>query len=98
MPPDLAELSATATATRVRRGELSAAAVVEAALARIEAHNPVLNAFTDITAERASRRARAIDAARARGDVLGPLAGVPSRRARVRRSIATIRPPPATSR
>jgi aspartyl-tRNA(Asn)/glutamyl-tRNA(Gln) amidotransferase subunit A len=77
MPPDLAELSATATATRVRRGELSAAAVVEAALARIEAHNPVLNAFTDITAERASRRARAIDAARARGDVLGPLAGVP---------------------
>jgi len=77
MPHDLAELSAVTTAALVRRGDLSAAAAVEAALLRIESHNPVLNAFTDVTAERARRRARAIDAARARGDALGPLAGVP---------------------
>jgi aspartyl-tRNA(Asn)/glutamyl-tRNA(Gln) amidotransferase subunit A len=77
MPHDFAELSAAATAALVRRGDFSATAAVEAALSRIESRNPVLNAFTDTTAERARRRARAIDAARTRGDTLGPLAGVP---------------------
>ena len=77
MPHDFTELSAAATSTLVRRGDFSATAAVEAALSRIETRNPVLNAFTDITAERARRRARAIDAARARGNTLGPLAGVP---------------------
>jgi len=64
-------------AAAIRAGEASAAEIAEAALARIAARNPVLNAFTDVTAERARARAAAVDAARARGAALGPLAGVP---------------------
>jgi 1-carboxybiuret hydrolase len=69
--------SATKIAAAVATGETTAAAVVDAALARITRRNPVLNAFTAITAERARSRAAAIDAARTAGEPLGPLAGVP---------------------
>jgi aspartyl-tRNA(Asn)/glutamyl-tRNA(Gln) amidotransferase subunit A len=69
--------SAHATAAAVRSGTVTAAAVAEAALARIAERNPTLNAFTDVTAERARAEAAAIDAAVARGADPGPLAGVP---------------------
>ena len=72
---ELATLSALDAAAKVRSGEVSARAVVEATLARIAALNPKLGAFTDVTAERALARAEALDAARARGETLGPLAG-----------------------
>ena len=39
--------------------------------------NPLLNAFTDVTAERAVNRAKEVDAAIAAGKPVGPLAGVP---------------------
>jgi AtzE family amidohydrolase len=68
---------AHAIATAVRSGELRAAAVVEATLAHIAKRNPVLNAFTVVTGARALAAAQAIDAARAQGRPLGPLAGVP---------------------
>jgi len=74
---DPAEASALDIARAVREGATTAGAVVEAALARIAALNPVLNAFTDLTADRARARAAAIDARRAKGEQLGPLAGVP---------------------
>src|ERR1700736_35930 len=74
---DLAESSALDTARAVHRGEITAGAVIEAALDRIERRNQVLNAFTDVTAERARRLAAAIDRRRARGEPLGVLAGVP---------------------
>ena len=64
-------------AAAVSRGETSAQAVVESALATIQTRDQVLNAFTDVTAERALARARSLDAARAAGKALGPLAGVP---------------------
>ena len=67
---------ASEIATAVARGH-SALAIVEAALARIESRDRVLNAFTDVTAERALARARAIDQRRGGGGPLGPLAGVP---------------------
>jgi AtzE family amidohydrolase len=74
---DLAEASALDTARAVHRGEITAGAVIEAALDRIERRNQVLNAFTDVTAERARRLAAAIDRRRARGEPPGVLAGVP---------------------
>jgi aspartyl-tRNA(Asn)/glutamyl-tRNA(Gln) amidotransferase subunit A len=72
---ELATLSALDAAAKVRSGEVSARAVVEATLARIAALNPKLGAFTDVTAERALAKAAALDAAKARGETLGPLAG-----------------------
>jgi aspartyl-tRNA(Asn)/glutamyl-tRNA(Gln) amidotransferase subunit A len=74
---DLAGATALDIARAVAEGATTAAAVVEAALARIAAQNPSLNAFTDVTAERARARAAAIDARRAGGTPTGPLAGVP---------------------
>jgi AtzE family amidohydrolase len=74
---DPAWSSAAEIAAAVSGGRTSASAVVEATLARIAAHNPLLNAFTAVTTERARARAQAIDAARATGNPLGPLAGVP---------------------
>jgi len=70
-------LSAAEIAQAVNGGRLSALGVTEAALARIARHDPVLNSFTDVTAERARATARAVDAAIAAGQSAGPLAGVP---------------------
>jgi aspartyl-tRNA(Asn)/glutamyl-tRNA(Gln) amidotransferase subunit A len=69
--------SAAETAEAVASCRTKAVAVIEEALARIAARNPVLNAFTAVTHERALAKARAIDEAVARGQSPGPLAGVP---------------------
>src|SRR5271157_4491023 len=71
------ETSTLDIARAVASGETSAVAVTEATLARIGKLNPLLNAFTDVTAARARKRAAGLDAQRAAGDKLGPLAGVP---------------------
>ncbi|MHB0885840.1 MAG: Asp-tRNA(Asn)/Glu-tRNA(Gln) amidotransferase subunit GatA [Bacillota bacterium] len=62
---------------RVKRGDLSAEEATRAALDRIEAVDGRLRAFLTVTPEAALDQARAVDAARRRGDRLGPLAGVP---------------------
>ena len=64
-------------ATAIRDGRMSATEALRVSLARIEATNPALNAFTAVTSERARARAAAIDQARDEGRPLGPLAGVP---------------------
>jgi 1-carboxybiuret hydrolase len=74
---DTAWAQASEIAAAVREGRTSASAVVRAALARIAADDPVLNAFTAVLEERALARARALDNARLEGRELGPLAGVP---------------------
>jgi aspartyl-tRNA(Asn)/glutamyl-tRNA(Gln) amidotransferase subunit A len=56
--------------------DVSSVEVVAALLARIEAQR-ALGAFLHVDAEGALAAARVIDARRARGEVLGPLAGVP---------------------
>jgi 1-carboxybiuret hydrolase len=70
-------LSKSATAAEIARavagGKVKATAVVDAALKRIEAAEATVNAFTDIVAERARKRAAEIDS----GLHCGPLAGVP---------------------
>jgi aspartyl-tRNA(Asn)/glutamyl-tRNA(Gln) amidotransferase subunit A len=73
----LAKDSALAIAAAVREGKVTARAVTDATLARIAAFNPVLNAFTAVTTDRARREADAVDSARAEGRALGALAGVP---------------------
>src|SRR5688572_17367876 len=69
--------SAADIANAVKSGATTASAVTEAALLRIGARDRDYNAFTDVTAERARARAKAIDADKAAGRALGPLAGVP---------------------
>lgn len=67
---------AAGVAAAVAAREVSTAAVVNDALERIAARNEQLNAFTAVLPERAQRRAAALDAALARGEKPGPLAGV----------------------
>ena len=69
--------SASEIATAVGGGAAAASAVAKAALGRIACLNHELNAFTDVTAERALREAARVDADLARGLPAGPLAGVP---------------------
>src|SRR5262249_40220611 len=58
-------------------GATSAREVIDAVLAAIHTRGKALNAFTAVTEERARAKAAAIDARRAQGGTLGPLAGVP---------------------
>ena len=52
-------------------------AVMQAVLARVDAVNPKLNAVVQLTADAARAQAREADAALARGELKGPLHGVP---------------------
>ncbi len=56
---------------------MNASEALEACIARIEATDGQVNAFTGKSYARARAEAAAIDARRARGEALGPLAGVP---------------------
>ncbi|MVT54601.1 AtzE family amidohydrolase [Bradyrhizobium yuanmingense] len=70
-------MTASEIASAVAGRKMTALAATEAALARIAQHDRILNSFTDVTAERARAKARAIDADIAAGRTIGPLAGVP---------------------
>ena len=74
---DYVSLSAAEIARRVAAGRVSALAVAEIALQRIEATEPAANAFIHLDAEGARAAAVEIDRRRAAGEALGPLAGVP---------------------
>ena len=75
--PEPWRLSATDLAACIRRREISAREAMLAALARLDAVNPRINAVVDHRPEQALAEADAIDAAFARGEDPGPLAGVP---------------------
>ncbi|MEU6488005.1 amidase [Streptomyces sp. NPDC046887] len=70
-------LPAVEQAAAVRRGEVTAAELVDSHLERVAEVNPRLNAVTRLLAERAREAAAATDRRRAAGERLGPLAGVP---------------------
>jgi len=74
---DFAWDSAAKIAAAVTAGRVSAKHIVEATLARIRERDPLLNSFTAVTEHRALARAQALDDARARGERLPALAGVP---------------------
>lgn len=70
-------LDAPFMAACVASGQTSARALLESCISRIEATDARVNAFTDKTLSRAFAEADAVDIGRAKGQVLGPLAGVP---------------------
>lgn len=69
--------SAVELAASIQAKEVSAVELLQHFLARIETHNPKLNAVIWMDAERALKRAADADAALARGESWGPLHGVP---------------------
>ena len=73
-PRPLWQWSATEIATSTHRGALSASEVVEAALDRLDAVNPDLNAVVEVCVDAARAEAKALDASDA---PRGPLHGVP---------------------
>jgi amidase len=74
---DLIYASATDLAQAIQTKEVSSVEIVQAYLQRIEAVNPKLNAVVQLAAEPALEEARLADTALARGEVRGPLHGVP---------------------
>lgn len=70
-------MGATQLAGAIRTGEVSATDALAAHLSQIERHNPALNAIVTLDADGAVAQAREADAALARGEVWGPLHGVP---------------------
>lgn len=74
---DPATLTASALARLIRSRELSAVEAAQATLARIDRLNPGLNAIVQRMDDQALAAAQAVDAALARGEDPGPLAGVP---------------------
>ena len=73
---DLPFASTVEIAAAIRSGAVSSVEAVEACLRRIAIVNPAINAVVRL-ADGAIEAARAADASRRRGDVLGPLHGVP---------------------
>ncbi len=69
--------SATQWAAAIRAGRVSATEALETHLAQIDRHNPALNAVVIMDVEGARERARTADDALRRGEVWGPLHGVP---------------------
>src|SRR5580692_2406130 len=74
---DLCATPAVDLARLIRSRELSAAELLAAVLARIEAVNPSLIAIVTLAAEQAQARAAELDAQAARGSFAGPLHGLP---------------------
>lgn len=72
-----AGLPATQIAALIASGERSAASVVDDHIAHIEAVNPRINAIVTPMFDEARAAAAGADAARERGEPLGPLHGVP---------------------
>jgi AtzE family amidohydrolase len=70
-------LDAASMATQMAAGKVSSRELLQSCIARIDATDAQVNAFTDKTLIRAFAEADAIDTRRAKGHALGPLAGVP---------------------
>ncbi|MFI6760735.1 Asp-tRNA(Asn)/Glu-tRNA(Gln) amidotransferase subunit GatA [Micromonospora sp. NPDC050417] len=74
---DVTRMTATEVAALVAGGEASAVEVTQAHLDRIAAVDDRVHAFLHVDTEGALAAARDVDARRAAGEPLGPLAGVP---------------------
>lgn len=73
----LAALSISQLQQALAQGDLSARDIAQQTLAAIEQHNPAINAWTAVTAQRMLREADRLDQQRQRGEPLPVLAGIP---------------------
>jgi amidase len=69
--------SAVELAGLIRRKKISSLELLDHFLARVEKHNPKINAIVWMDREKARKRAKAADASLRKGKRLGPLHGVP---------------------
>src|SRR5215831_4332111 len=69
--------TATQLAAAIRRKKIGCLELLDLYLARVDKHNPALNAIVVMDVEGARKRARAADRALAKGQVWGRLHGVP---------------------
>ena len=69
--------NASEMAAAVAAGEITSEALTQAHLSRIAEVDEKVHAFLHVDAEGALAQARAVDVARAKGEKLSPLAGVP---------------------
>jgi Asp-tRNA(Asn)/Glu-tRNA(Gln) amidotransferase A subunit family amidase len=74
---DWTAATATQIAEAVRNGSVSAVAIIDGCLNKIDTHDTAIGAFTHVARDRARARAADIDARIKRGEDPGPLAGVP---------------------
>ena len=74
---DLAFSSATSLAEMIAAKKVSSREALELLVARIERHNPALNAIVEVFLEEARSEAAKADDDMAKGRVRGPLHGVP---------------------
>ncbi len=77
MSADILNASLVDTAEAIRSKKLSSVEVVRASIARAEALQRVLNCFIQLLADEALEEAEKCDAELARGELRGPLHGVP---------------------
>jgi len=77
MSEDLHFMSGSALGRMIQRGEISSRELLEHFIARVEFYNPKINAVVAKDLERARKLAQAADEAQARGEILGPLHGLP---------------------
>ncbi|MDR2722936.1 MAG: Asp-tRNA(Asn)/Glu-tRNA(Gln) amidotransferase subunit GatA [Cellulomonadaceae bacterium] len=75
--PSITRLSADALAQKLRSGEVTSVEATQCHLDRIADVDGKINAFLQVSADDALATARDIDARRAAGETLHPLAGVP---------------------
>ncbi|UCH56684.1 MAG: amidase [Candidatus Bathyarchaeota archaeon] len=76
-PSDLAFASATEVAGIIQRGKITSQEIIGHIFDRIESYNPEINAIVTLVRDEAMARARAADEALSKGEVWGPLHGVP---------------------
>jgi aspartyl-tRNA(Asn)/glutamyl-tRNA(Gln) amidotransferase subunit A len=74
---ELTRLSAHECRDKLERKEISSRELTRAVLDRIQAVDSRINAYITVMEEQALKRAAEIDDRRARGEALGPLAGIP---------------------
>lgn len=75
--PSLPDMTLRQMSAALRRGDITALALLEAHLDRIAERDPGVKAWAYLDPDQARDQARALDAAKAQGDAMGPLHGIP---------------------